>query len=288
MIFSQINFTTKKRSCYLFLFKILPLESLYVFICLRKIISIRDKANPNDAQYYEIKKEHRDDIVFFRMGDFYEVFFEDAKDVSKILNIALTHRGKLGETPVPMAGIPHHAANNYIDKLSEAGRRVAVCEQVQDPKDAVGIVKRAVTQVVSPGLPYDLSKVSDEETFFIASAFKKNNSFYITLLDYSTGDFVGHIEHSEDGVIDLLSKINIKELVTFPAQWGEDSQINEYLDQTGILKSIIAKEYFNPKNNKDVLEQFIPNYLHDQVIKDNAPIYANICTNKLYPPYSKA
>ena len=83
------------------------------------------------------------------MGDFYEVFFEDAKDCSKILNIALTHRGKLGETPVPMAGIPHHAANNYIDKITEAGRRVAVCEQVENPKDAVGIVKGRLLRLLA-------------------------------------------------------------------------------------------------------------------------------------------
>jgi len=148
---------------------------------LEKIYQSGTKLTPMMSQYYEIKKQHVDDIVFFRMGDFYEVFFEDAKQVSKILNIALTHRGKLGETPVPMAGIPHHAANNYIDKITEAGIRVAVCEQVQNPKDAVGIVKRAVTQVVSPGLPYDLSKVTDTDTFYIASISKKGSQFFLII-----------------------------------------------------------------------------------------------------------
>ena len=108
---------------------------------LENLVKSGAKLTPMMSQYYEIKKENKDKIVLFRMGDFYEVFFEDAKELAKILNIAQTHRGKIGETPVPMAGIPHHAAANYVDRLTSVGKRVAICEQVQDPKDAVGIVK---------------------------------------------------------------------------------------------------------------------------------------------------
>ncbi len=235
---------------------------------LDKIYQSGTKLTPMMAQYYEIKKQHADDIVFFRMGDFYEVFFEDAKAVSKILNIALTHRGKLGDTPVPMAGIPHHAANNYIDKITEAGLRVAVCEQVQNPKDAVGIVKRAVTQVVSPGLPYDLSKVTDTETFYICSIYKKGSTYFLTFMDYSTGDFFGQTCSSEKATIDLCQKYGTKEIISYPGQFPIGGELNEFINNQNILKSIIAQDYFIEKNTKATLEKFIPNYKQDQIIRD--------------------
>ena len=235
---------------------------------LDKIYQSGTKLTPMMAQYYEIKKQHENDIVFFRMGDFYEVFFEDAKQVSKILNIALTHRGKLGDTPVPMAGIPHHAANNYIDKITEAGIRVAVCEQVENPKDAVGIVRRAVTQVVSPGLPYDLSKVTDTATFYIASISKKGPQFFSVFLDYSTGDFFGHITSSDQETIDLCQKYSVKEIVSYPGQFPLDSTFSDYIEKASILKSILAQDYFNEKNSKNILEKFIPNYKQDHILRD--------------------
>ena len=245
-------------------------------LTLEKIYKSGIKLTPMMSQYYEIKKQHEDDIVFFRMGDFYEVFFEDARDVSKILNIALTHRGKLGETPVPMAGIPHHAANNYIDRITEAGRRVAVCEQVQNPKDAIGIVKRAVTQIVSPGLPYDLSKINEEETFYISAANKKGSLIYITFLDYSTGDFFGHLAQNEVEMIDLLQKYKIKEFVSYPGQWNDNNNLEDFLKFEQILKSTLAKDYFEYRNCHEIIEKFIPNYRHDQVIMDNQSILGPI------------
>jgi len=135
---------------------------------LQDIISHGVKLTPMMEQYYNIKQNYQDHLMLFRMGDFYEVFFEDAHLTSKVLNITLTHRGKLGDFPIPMAGIPHHAANAYIDRLTSAGLKVAICEQVQDPKDAQGIVQRAVTQVVSPGIPYDLDRASSKEERFIS------------------------------------------------------------------------------------------------------------------------
>ena len=119
-------------------------------------------------QYFSIKKNYPETLLFFRMGDFYELFFDDAVDASKILNITLTHRGKVGDTKIPMAGIPHHAASNYIERITAQGLKVANCEQTQEAKDAVGIVKRAVTQVASPALPFDLDKTMGRENNFIS------------------------------------------------------------------------------------------------------------------------
>jgi DNA mismatch repair protein MutS len=138
-------------------------------VSIEQIASEGVKLTPMMEQYYQIKKQYPGIILFFRMGDFYEVFFEDAINTSKLLNISLTHRGKLGGYPIPMAGIPHHAAATYIDRLTQMGHKIAICEQVEDPKQAKGIVKRAVTQVASPGMPFDLDKSSKNEHSFICS-----------------------------------------------------------------------------------------------------------------------
>jgi DNA mismatch repair protein MutS len=102
-------------------------------------------------QYSRIKNEYKDSILFFRMGDFYETFYDDAKLVSKELDIALTSRNKGGEKRIPLAGIPYHALEPYLGKLIKKGYKVAICEQVEDPKVAIGIVKREVVRLVTPG-----------------------------------------------------------------------------------------------------------------------------------------
>ena len=105
---------------------------------------------PMMQQYHRIKKDHPKAILFYRMGDFYEMFNEDAKIASSILNIALTSRNKNKSNPTPMCGIPYHAAPNYIAKLIKNGEKVAICEQTEDPKQAKGLVKREVIRVVTP------------------------------------------------------------------------------------------------------------------------------------------
>ena len=101
-------------------------------------------------QYLQIKERYRDAILFFRLGDFYEMFFEDAHTASKILDIALTSRNKTEDGSVPLCGVPYHAADPYIQKLLDAGHKVAVCEQVEDPVTAKGVVKREVVRVITP------------------------------------------------------------------------------------------------------------------------------------------
>jgi DNA mismatch repair protein MutS len=119
---------------------------------MKKIAKIKD-LTPAMRQYVEIKDKHRDAILFFRMGDFYEMFFDDAKLASRILGIALTSRDK--ERDIPMCGIPYHSAKNYIARLVKEGYKVALCEQIEDPDQANGIVERAVTRVITPGIALD-------------------------------------------------------------------------------------------------------------------------------------
>ena len=139
-----------------------------------KNIKVTQDDTPMMQQYRGIKKEYSDSILFFRMGDFYEMFNEDAKTASGILQIALTARNKK-TNPVPMCGIPHHSANLYITKLLKAGKKVAICEQTENPKEAKGLVKREVVRVITPGTILDDNILDPKKDQFIASVFFGKN-----------------------------------------------------------------------------------------------------------------
>jgi DNA mismatch repair protein MutS len=147
------------------------------------------KATPMVQQYLSIKQQYPDAILFYRMGDFYEMFFEDAKIASRILEIALTSRNKKDEEPIPMCGVPHHAARNYIARLIERGFKVALCEQVEDPAKAKGLVKRDVVRVITPGLVVDTEILDARSNNFLMSLFVCQGRYGIAHLDISTGTF---------------------------------------------------------------------------------------------------
>ncbi|MCO4794729.1 MAG: DNA mismatch repair protein MutS [Bacteriovoracaceae bacterium] len=243
---------------------------------LEKLVKSGVKLTPMMEQYYSIKKEYPDTIMFFRMGDFYEVFFEDAESAAKLLNIARTHRGKIGDTQIPMAGIPHHAANAYVDRLTALGMKVAICEQVQDPKDAKGIVKRAVTQVVSPGMPYDLSKTEGNEHRFMASALKTEDAWYLITVDFTTGEFTGTKILDFESLVDRLRMVHPREFITFMEQWEEYPQLDEVLEHMGTLKTYLSEEYFTPKYTEIYTEKLIPTFKRDNIIKADSDVLSPI------------
>jgi len=142
-------------------------------------------------QYLEIKAEHPDAILFFRLGDFYEMFLEDAVTASKILDITLTSRNKNSDgTDVPMCGIPYHSSAPYLAKLVGAGQKVAICEQVEDPKTVKGIVKRKVVRVVTPGLVLDGDTLTPKENNYLLSLFSRSGDLWgLSTLDITTGEF---------------------------------------------------------------------------------------------------
>lgn len=238
---------------------------------LQDLIDSGVKLTPMMEQYYSIKKNYEDTFLLFRMGDFYEVFFEDAQRAAKLLNITLTHRGKLGDTPIPMAGIPHHAAATYIDRLTGMGLKVAICEQVQDPKDAKGIVKRAVTQVVSPGMPFDLDK-TDKEQRFMASAYQANDHFYLVVIDFTTGDFKGHKLKEKEEFLEKLRSYSPRELITFMNQWEELEEVETLCKSMGTLTTFLSEEYFETKYTDLYLEKIIPSYKRDAILKKEKTI----------------
>jgi DNA mismatch repair protein MutS len=175
--------------------------------------SIKVDDTPMMQQYRGIKKEYSDSILFFRMGDFYEMFNEDAKTASGILQIALTSRNKKSN-PVPMCGIPHHSANLYITKLLKAGKKVAICEQTEDAKEAKGLVKREVVRVITPGTILDDNMLDPKKDQFIASVYFGKNQIGLAALDVSTGVFkVTQIDGGNAILADELQKLDPKEII---------------------------------------------------------------------------
>src|SRR5213592_4306324 len=156
-----------------------------------------EPSTPLMRQYSTIKKEHPSALLFFRLGDFYEMFFEDAVVAAKELQITLTARNKEKGMAVPMCGVPHHAAEGYISKLIRKGFKVAICEQVEDPRLAKKLVRREVTRVVTPGTAADSSLSSEENNFLVAVAHSGERVGFAAL-DLSTGEFRATEFHGED------------------------------------------------------------------------------------------
>ena len=164
-------------------------------------------------QYLEIKEKNEDIILFFRLGDFYEMFFEDAILVSHELELTLTGKNAGLEERIPMCGIPHHAANVYIDKLVDKGYKIGICEQLEDPKNAKGIVKRDIIQIISKGTIMNESLVEFENNY-IGNIMDFNHAYVISYADISTGEiYTTILEHNISKVISEIVGLNIKEIV---------------------------------------------------------------------------
>jgi DNA mismatch repair protein MutS len=165
-------------------------------------------------QYLDVKSRYPDAIVFFRLGDFYEMFYEDAIYVAKALSLTLTTRDKGKEDPVPMCGVPHHAVRSYLLKLTELGHRVALCEQLEDPKVARGIVKRDVIRVVTPGVNLDEESLDPRTPSFVAAvAGEPRRGYGLAFLDVTTGDFHATEASTADALVDELARAEPRELV---------------------------------------------------------------------------
>lgn len=167
---------------------------------------------PLMKQYFQIKRKHPDALLLFRVGDFYETFGEDAVKASEILGITLTKRANGSASYVDLAGIPYHAIDTYLPKLVRAGQRVAICEQLEDPKKTKKIVKRGVTEMVTPGVSFDDNVLNHKENNFLASVHLANNIAGVAFLDVSTGEFLT-AEGSYEYVDKLLSSFQPKEVL---------------------------------------------------------------------------
>src|SRR5437016_10152107 len=152
--------------------------------------AVPDSADtPLMRQYLEVKDRHPDCVVFFRLGDFYEMFFDDAVVVARALDLTLTSRDKGKENPIPMCGVPHHSARHYLAKLVERGFKVAIVEQMEYPKNARGIVKREVVRIVTPVTVVDDEQLDPKAPQYLAAALVENDRAGVAYLDVTTGEF---------------------------------------------------------------------------------------------------
>lgn len=179
----------------------------------RKDVDI-NKVTPMMQQYLEIKNQNEDLIIFFRLGDFYEMFFDDAIKVSHELELTLTGKSAGLKERIPMCGIPYHAANSYIEKLINNGHKIGIVEQLEDPKEAKGIVKRGIIQIISSGTIMDTDNLKANDYNFIASITDFRYGYAVSYADVSTGEIYAFLlEHNQTKLVSEIINLNIKEVI---------------------------------------------------------------------------
>ena len=200
---------------------------------------------PLMKQYKEIKSNFEDSILFFRLGDFYEMFFEDAVKASKELGLTLTSRNKEKNADVPLAGIPFHSADSYITKLVSKGYKVAICEQTEDPKMAKGIVKREVVKIITPGTVVDVEALDAKSNNYLMSILKVENKLGVAYIDITTGEFkVTEVEKDDDFVklFNELNKIEPKEVLVTEDFYGEiKEKLDDFLQKNDSVVTFVNK-----------------------------------------------
>ncbi len=183
-------------------------------------------------QFLRIKADHLDTLLFYRMGDFYELFFDDAKKASQILDITLTARGQSAGLPIPMAGIPYHAAEGYLAKLLRHGESIAICEQIGDPATSKGPVERKVVRIVTPGTVTDDALLEDRKDNLLVAISLIDKKYGIASLDVTSGRFILQEVHSEDQLLSELSRLKPAELL-FSEDWSLPQNIQQ---RTGLCR----------------------------------------------------
>ena len=201
--------------------------------------------SPMMQQYCDIKKEHEDELLFYRVGDFYELFFEDGEVASRALELTLTGKNAGLKERVPMCGVPHHSVKPYIERLIDQGYKVAICEQLEDPKSTKNMVKRGVIQVVSKGTLTDLEMINPKDTNYIASIIDFGASYILTYADISTGEINSlELNHNRDKLINELLNLNIKEVVLINS---DDSTLVNTIKNTYSIEISYSKELLENK-----------------------------------------
>ncbi|TFE03417.1 DNA mismatch repair protein MutS [Jeotgalibacillus sp. R-1-5s-1] len=211
------------------------------------------KYTPMIQQYLKIKAEVPDAFLFFRLGDFYEMFFDDALAAARELEITLTARDGGVEEKIPMCGVPYHSASGYIEKLIEKGFKVAICEQTEDPKQAKGVVKREIVQMITPGTVMDAKSLNEKENHYLAAAALLHDGRYsIAHLDLSTGESKAAVVANEEEMIHELAMLKVKEAVILE-QCGE--AVSKKLKDRGVISVTLI--------NADLIRHYYSELLDD-------------------------
>ncbi|GAB3710629.1 DNA mismatch repair protein MutS [Flavobacterium koreense] len=235
------------------------------------------KETPLMKQYNEIKRKYPDACLLFRVGDFYETFGEDAIRASKILGITLTKRGAGSETETALAGFPHHSINTYLPKLVKAGLRVAICDQLEDPKMTKTIVKRGVTELVTPGVAMNDEVLQSKSNNFLASIYFGKKQLGVSFLDVSTGEFLT-AQGNEEYIDKLLQNFNPSEILIqknnrnqFKESFGED--FNTFYLEDWVYQEDYAFETLTNHFQTNSLKGFGIEELQDGIIASGAILY---------------
>lgn len=188
-----------------------------------------DDLSPMMRQYYEVKQQYQDNLVFYRLGDFYELFFEDAKIAANILDLTLTRRNHQNGAPIPMAGIPYHAVDSYIARLLKAGYSVVICEQMSDKQGAGrNMIERKVTRIITPGTVTEPDMIPEREVNIIAALYADKVNFGFATMDLSSGKFTTTEVSSIDDLMLLIDKVNPKELL-YPERFAHYERLKDVL-----------------------------------------------------------
>ena len=226
--------------------------------------------SPMMQEYLKTKEQYEDCILFYRLGDFYEMFFDDAIKVSKELELTLT--GKLcgQEERAPMCGIPFHAADTYIARLIEKGYKVAICEQLEDPKQAKGIVKRGVIRVVTPGTVIESNLLDEKKNNYIMSIYKTGTYFGVSACDISTGDFRATqiaLSNNFPKLLDEISRYSPAEIIVNPFMYDSTEEISKIKERFEVYISRVKEEAFQ-EVNKNITSKVTFLDEHEKEIKD--------------------
>ena len=215
----------------------------------------RSKLSPGMKQYFEIKDNYEEEMLFFRLGDFYELFFEDAILCSRELELTLTSKNGGLEERIPMCGVPFHSVKPYIEKLVSKGYKVAICEQLEDPKDTKGMVKRGVVQVISKGTVVDYDMLNEHDNNFIASILDFSNLYTITYSDISTGSlYIMDVPKDETKLVNHILSLGFKEVILLD---NSNQELIDILKNTYGIEVSICSEYLEDKYTnvyKDIKE----------------------------------
>jgi len=207
---------------------------------------------PMMQQYLRIKAEHPDTLLFYRMGDFYELFFDDAREAAKLLDITLTARGASNGNPIPMAGVPYHAADNYLARLLRKGMSVAICEQIGDPATSKGPVERKVMRIVTPGTVTDEALLDQgKESLIVALSIGNNDQFGIAMLDMSSGRFSVLQAQGEEALFSELQRLRPAELLI-----SEEADITPYQHRAATIKQRAPWHFDTGSAERELCEQF--------------------------------
>ncbi|MGY3766234.1 DNA mismatch repair protein MutS [Vagococcus vulneris] len=223
------------------------------------------KLTPMMEQYMITKAQYPDAFLFYRLGDFYELFYEDAEKAAQILELTLTSRNRNAENPIPMCGVPHHAAQGYIDVLIDKGYKVAICEQMEDPKEAKGMVKREVIQLVTPGTVVSSKELDAKENNYLTALFidEQHKEYGFAYADLSTGELKASHLADIDGIINECNSLQTKEIVL-------NKECSEVLMQRFEQKNILVSYQALQAPNSE--ESYLTAYLENSLAANAAVI----------------